>query len=130
VIVDNADKALLAACKATGAIVSEYTAGPVYMDENARGSHEWIIEFEKDPDSIEKFREVLDSALQRVNSDYEAKRKKDVPLLMPVIRVMPRGTFLEWFRKHDKLGGQNKMPRLSNNRQYIEDFYGIAGINK
>ncbi len=130
VIIDNAEKALVEACRVTGAIVAEYTAGPVYMDSSARGSHEWIIEFEKEPDSLERFMDTLDLTLQSVNSDYEAKRTKDVPLLKPVVLVVPKGTFMEWFRRNNKMGGQNKMPRLSNNRQYIEDFYSIAGINK
>jgi hypothetical protein len=129
VIVDNSDQAIATACKVTGAIVTEYTAGPVYMGDNTKGSHEWIIEFEKAPASIEQFRDALDSALQGLNSDYEAKRRKNITLLPPLIRVVPDGTFMEWFRRNNKLGGQNKMPRLSNSRQYIEEFYRIAGIN-
>ena len=130
VIMENAEKSISIACRETGAVVSEYTAGPVYMSGHTKGSHEWIIEFEKEPDSITKFTKTLDLTLQSVNSDYEAKRKKDVTLLPPVVRIVPRGTFIEWFRRNNKLGGQNKMPRLSNDRQYIEEFYGIAGINK
>jgi len=129
VIIENAEKAIKEACSATGAIVGEYTAGPVYMGSEAKGSHEWIIEFEKEPDNSALFAATLDLTLQSVNSDYEAKRKKDITLLPPVIRIVPKGTFIEWFRKNSKLGGQNKMPRLSNDRQYIEEFYKIAGIN-
>lgn len=128
VIIDNAEKALLAACRATGAIVSEYTAGPVYMGSNAKGSHEWIIEFERHPSDLMQFRDALDRELQNINSDYEAKRFSNITLLPPVIRAVPGGTFREWFRQHNKLGGQNKMPRLSNSREYIEEFYRIAGI--
>lgn len=129
VIIDNAERALLAACNATGAIVSEYTAGPVYMNANTQGSHEWIIEFEKEPANPEQFRDALDRELQNINSDYEAKRHNDLTLLPPLIRSVPRGSFMQWFRERKKLGGQNKMPRLANNREYIEDFYRIAGIN-
>jgi hypothetical protein len=130
VIIDNAEKAIATACHETGAIVAEYTAGPVYMGTKTKGAHEWIIEFEKEPASLEKFRDALDAGLQRVNSDYEAKRFHDITLLPPVIRPVPRGTFIQWFREKNKLGGQNKMPRLANNREFIDDFYRIAGINK
>ncbi|MCE5346138.1 MAG: GH3 auxin-responsive promoter family protein [Bacteroidales bacterium] len=128
VIVENADKALEAACKATGAIISEYTAGPVYMGKSSKGSHEWIIEFEKEPDNINQFTTVLDNTLKSVNSDYEAKRFKDINLVMPVVRLVPEGTFKKWLKSQGKLGGQNKVPRLANSREYIEDLYFIAGI--
>jgi hypothetical protein len=128
-IIDNAEKALMEACNATGALITEYTAGPVYMDARSKGSHEWIIEFEREPSDIILFRDLLDRGLKKVNSDYEAKRHNDATLLPPVIRSVPRGSFMQWFRERNKLGGQNKMPRLSNNREYIEDFYRIAGIN-
>jgi hypothetical protein len=128
VIMDNAEKALEAACLATDAIVSEYTAGPVFMDASSRGSHEWIIEFEKSPDDLNRFTDILDSTLQTVNSDYEAKRFKDINLVKPVIRIVPKGTFHNWLKSKNKLGGQNKVPRLSNSREYIEDIYKIAGI--
>jgi len=91
VIVDNAEKALEAACRATGAIISEYTAGPVYMGTSARGSHEWIIEFEKEPADLNNFINVLDETLKSVNSDYEAKRFKDINLVKPVLRSAPKG---------------------------------------
>jgi hypothetical protein len=123
VIVDNAEKALEAACKGTGAIISEFTAGPVYMGEKSRGSHEWIIEFEKEPDDLEKFTDLLDSSLKLVNSDYEAKRHKDINLVKPVVRKAPCGTFNNWLRSKNKLGGQNKVPRLSNSRETIEEIY-------
>ncbi|MCX6300974.1 MAG: GH3 auxin-responsive promoter family protein [Bacteroidia bacterium] len=128
VIMDNAEKALEAACLATNAIISEYTAGPVFMDASSRGSHEWIIEFEKSPDDLNHFTDILDRTLQSVNSDYEAKRFKDINLVKPVIRTVPKGTFHNWLKSINKLGGQNKVPRLSNNREYIEDIYKIAGI--
>jgi len=128
VIVDNADKALDLACKATGSVVAEFTAGPVFMDLSSKGSHEWIIEFEKEPPDLNQFIDKLDSALQSVNSDYEAKRFKDLNLVRPVAWSVPKGTFNKWLKAKNKLGGQNKVPRLSNTREYIEDLYTIAGI--
>lgn len=128
VIVDNADKALDAACKATGAIILEYTAGPVFMNVSSRGTHEWIIEFEKEPEDINQFTVILDKTLQSVNSDYEAKRYKDINLVRPIVRSVPGGTFNKWLKAKNKLGGQNKVPRLSNTREYIEEIYEIAGI--
>jgi hypothetical protein len=123
VIVDNADKALEAACRGTGAIISEYTAGPVYMGAASKGTHEWIIEFEKVPDDINKFTDILDITLKSINSDYEAKRHKDINLVRPIIRSVPLGTFNLWLKSKNKLGGQNKVPRLSNTREFIEELY-------
>lgn len=128
VIIDNAEKALEIACQATGALISEYTAGPVFIGENSKGSHEWIIEFEKEPGNLVHFTELLDEALKSVNSDYEAKRYKDLNLIIPVVRSVAKGTFYKWMRDKNKLGGQNKVPRLSNTREYIEDLYKITGM--
>jgi hypothetical protein len=128
VIVDNADKALDLTCKATGSLISEYSAGPVFMNEFSKGSHEWIIEFEEEPSDLNLFIELLDKSLQSVNSDYEAKRHKDLNLVIPVVRSVPKGTFNKWLKAKNKLGGQNKVPRLSNSREYIEDLYDMAGI--
>jgi hypothetical protein len=128
VIIDNAEKALETACRETGAEIAEYTAGPVFMDTVSKGSHEWIIEFEKEPADIKQFVKLLDDTLKSVNSDYEAKRHKDLNLKLPVVRSVPRGTFNKWLKAKNKLGGQNKVPRLSNTREYIEDLYVIAGI--
>jgi hypothetical protein len=127
VIIDNAEKAIDKACKVTGAIISEYTAGPVYMGTSTKGSHEWIIEFEKEPDSIQLFTETLDKTLQSVNSDYEAKRHKNITLDPPLIRSVPKGTFYEWLKGKNKLGGQYKVPRLANNREFIEEVLKIVG---
>lgn len=127
-IIDNAEKAIEKACKVTGALVAEYTAGPVFIETNSKGSHEWIIEFEKEPEDLDQFTNLLDEALKSVNSDYEAKRFKDLNLVRPVVRSVPPGTFYRWLREKNKLGGQNKVPRLSNNREYLEDLYLIAGI--
>ncbi len=123
VIQENAEKALALACKSTGAIISEYTAGPVYMGTSSKGSHEWIIEFEKEPSDISIFTRILDDTLKSVNSDYEAKRYKDINLVMPLIKSVPKGTFHKWMKSKNKLGGQNKVPRLSNDREYIEEIY-------
>jgi hypothetical protein len=128
VIIDNAEKALESACSATGAHILEYTAGPVYMGENNKGSHEWVIEFDRQPDNLGHFTEVLDATLKSVNSDYEAKRYKDLTLTMPVVRVVPEGTFYRWFKEKDKLGGQNKMPRLSNTREFVEGILKAVAL--
>jgi hypothetical protein len=128
VIIDNADKAIESACRATGAIVTEYTAGPVFISTHSKGSHEWIIEFEKEPSDLNLFTDTLDNSLMCVNSDYEAKRYKDLNLVRPVVRSVPKGTFSKWLKSKNKLGGQNKVPRLSNSREYIEDLYVIADM--
>jgi hypothetical protein len=120
VIIDNAENALKKACKETNALVKEYTAAPVYMGTENKGKHEWIIEFEREPNDIKKFTKVLDSALQEVNSDYEAKRYKDITLDMPVVNQAKSGLFYQWMKQRGKLGGQNKVPRLANNRKYLD----------
>lgn len=122
VIVDNADQAISKACRATGAIVSEYTAAPVYFSDDENAAHEWIIEFEKNPAEIEEFRNILDEALKSANSDYEAKRYQDMILRHPIIRPVPKGTFYKWMKQRGKLGGQNKVPRLSNDRKYVDEI--------
>ena len=122
VIVDNAEKALAIACEKAGAMIREYTAAPVYMQENETGAHEWLIEFEKEPQDIGYFREVLDNALKSLNSDYEAKRYHNFALREPIIRIMKEGTFYAWLKSKNKLGGQYKVPRLSNNRNYVEEI--------
>lgn len=126
VIIDNAEKAIEAASRATGALIAEYTAGPIYIEAESKGSHEWLIEFEKQPDDPGRFTFVLDDTLKSVNSDYEAKRFKDLNLVMPVVRSLPAGTFYKWLRKKNKLGGQNKVPRLSNTREYLDELLRIA----
>lgn len=122
-IVDNAERALLAASGATGAVISEYSAGPVFMsDSSSKGSHEWLVEFEKEPDDLDRFVGVLDLKLQELNSDYEAKRYKSSTLNRPTVVVAAKGTFHEWMRERGKLGGQNKVPRLSNDREYLDEL--------
>ncbi|MGC9354569.1 MAG: hypothetical protein ACP5D9_12065, partial [Mariniphaga sp.] len=122
VIVDNAENALQTACHQTGAIISEYTAGPVFMGDNQKGAHQWIIEFEKEPDDRKKFAHILDESLKNLNSDYEAKRYKDLTLEMLHLTIAPRGTFYQWMKNRGKVGGQNKIPRLSNDRKYLDDL--------
>ncbi|XOD68006.1 MAG: GH3 auxin-responsive promoter family protein [Flavobacteriales bacterium Tduv] len=119
-IVENAEEALSKTCRRTDAIIREYTAGPVYMKENSSGAHEWIIEFEKAPSDIDNFRNTLDDTLQSLNSDYEAKRYKNITLRPPVIRVARKGLFYDWFKSCRKLGGQSKVPRLTNDRKYLD----------
>jgi hypothetical protein len=125
VIEDNAEKALLAACNQTGAVISEYTAGPIFMGERSKGAHEWMIEFETIPNSLDRFSEILDSSLCTINSDYEAKRFKNITLMKPKVTSLEPGTFYRWMQKRGKLGGQNKIPRLSNDRKYLEELQDI-----
>jgi hypothetical protein len=125
VIIDNAEKALAVACEKCQAIVSEYTAGPVYFNEEKRGAHEWLIEFEQAPVDLGFFTNTLDNALKSLNSDYEAKRYHDMILREPIIRVMPKNTFYFWLKSKGKLGGQHKVPRLSNDRRYLEEILSI-----
>ncbi len=121
-IVDNTDKALAIACSRTQASVREYTAAPVFMHEGKAGKHEWLIEFEKAPESLSFFSEVLDTALKSLNSDYEAKRSYNMNLDFPLIKSVPDGTFYAWLKSKGKLGGQHKVPRLFNTRQYIDEI--------
>ena len=120
VIVDNAEYAIHAACRAAGAEIVEYTVAPVYMESGHQGSHEWIVEFARTPKNMELFTDVLDAELQRVNSDYEAKRYHNATLMRPRITAVPRGTFEGWLRQQGKVGGQNKVPRLCNDRTYAD----------
>jgi hypothetical protein len=129
-IIDNAEKGLAIACDKTQSIIREYTAGPIFMEIKRNGAHEWLIEFEKEPENLDYFTEVLDNALKSLNSDYEAKRYKNITLRLPVIRVMEKGTFYHWMNKRGKLGGQNKVPRLSNNRTFIEEILELSLVNK
>ena len=124
-IVDNAEKGIRAACEATGAIVREYTAAPVYMDDHASCRHQWLIEFEQTPASLGAFAEELDNTLQRVNSDYEAKRYKDITLHRAEVIPARNGLFTDWLKSRGKLGGQHKIPRLSNTREYMEQLLAM-----
>jgi hypothetical protein len=121
-IIDNAEKGLSKACQETGAIIRDYTACPIYFQGNEAGGHEWIIEFEKKPDNPERFTDVMDQTLRAVNSDYDAKRFKDMALARPLVHLAPDGTFYEWMKSRGKLGGQHKVPRLANDRGYVEEI--------
>ena len=122
VIMENAEKALMQACKQTGAAIKEYTAGPLFMSDDSKGAHEWMIEFESPPEHLDQFTDVLDRTLQSVNSDYEAKRYKDLTLQLPKVVSLSPGTFYKWMEKRGKLGGQNKIPRLANDRKYLDEL--------
>ncbi|MFC2480691.1 MAG: GH3 auxin-responsive promoter family protein [Bacteroides sp.] len=131
VIVDNADQALAWACEVTGATVTDYTASPIFMGADAKGAHEWIVEFSTPPTSLQLFRDLMDQRLKEVNSDYEAKRRNSFTLLPPTMHAVPPGSFMQWMAQRGKLGGQNKVPRLANNREYTEAilaFMQEAGI--
>lgn len=122
VIIDNSDKAIAIACERTGATVKDYTAAPIYFSDATNGAHEWLIEFEKEPANLGAFIYELDTALKNNNSDYEAKRYKDIALQLPLVKVVPRRSFESWLTSKGKLGGQHKVPRLSNERTIIEDI--------
>ena len=121
-IVDNAEQGLAKACAETGAQIADYTAAPVYMDSDAQCRHQWLIEFSRRPESIEQFATILDTTLQQINSDYEAKRYKDIT--MQPLEVIPAraNLFNDWLKSKGKLGGQHKVPRLSNSRDYISEM--------
>jgi hypothetical protein len=125
VIVDNADKALRIACDKTGTEITDYTAAPVYMNDEHQGAHEWIIEFTNPPADLDYFATLLDHALMALNSDYEAKRYRNFTLDKPIVHAAKQGSFYRWLQEKGKLGGQNKVPRLSNERKYIEELLEI-----
>ncbi|HYG00848.1 MAG TPA: GH3 auxin-responsive promoter family protein [Chryseosolibacter sp.] len=122
VIIENAEAAITKACRETNSIIDNFTAAPVFLEKGQRGGHEWIIEFKQKPESIEKFQYILDQALRSVNSDYDAKRNHDLALVAPKINVVEEGTFYNWMKQRGKLGGQNKVPRLFNTREYVDDI--------
>ncbi len=128
-IIDNAEKGLQYACKKHGAQVREYTAAPVFRDENTIPHHQWVIEFSCPPDDVEAFADTLDAKLQQLNSDYEAKRYKDINMVRLKIVVAQDGLFERWMRKRGKLGGQNKVPRLSNSREHIDELLKMNAYN-
>ncbi len=127
VIVENAEGAIAKACEATGAMITNFTAAPVYLDAGKKGGHEWIIEFKHKPHDIAEFTHILDSTLRSINSDYDAKRSHDLALVAPTIHAVEEGTFYNWMKSRGKLGGQNKVPRLSNSREYVDDILSMIG---
>jgi hypothetical protein len=122
VIIENAEKALSTACEKCKASITEYTAAPVYFNNNENAAHEWLIEFNIPPDNPDFFVDSFDNALKSLNSDYEAKRYKSMILREPIVRQVPPNTFYNWMKKRDKLGGQHKVPRLSNDRKYVDEI--------
>ena len=121
-IIENAEDALKRVCKKTNAEIVDYTAAPIFMKGKEKGAHEWLIEFRKPPKDINYFNELLDNALKSLNSDYEAKRYNNITLNKPKINIARPQLFYDWLREKDKLGGQHKIPRLSNSRDYIEEL--------
>jgi len=128
VIVDNSDKAIAIAAEKTGCVVNDYTAAPVYFSEQTNGAHEWLIEFDQQPDNLDHFIVELDSALKNSNSDYEAKRHKDIALRLPIVHSLAKGSFNKWLQSKNKIGGQHKVPRLSNERAILEEIKLIANL--
>ena len=122
VIADNSDKAISEACASFKVVMKEYTAAPIYMSDKGAGAHEWLIEFEEAPSDMQAFTIALDKNLQAANSDYEAKRHKDIALGLPQITAVKKDCFHEWLKRKGKLGGQHKVPRLSNERKYVEEI--------
>ena len=120
--IENVEDALKLTCEKTGALINEYTVGPIFMKDNKSGGHEWIIEFSNKPENMNYFTEILDNSLKAINSDYEAKRYNSMTLTMPKIHVAKDGLFYNWLKKKGKLGGQHKVPRLSNKRGFLEEL--------
>lgn len=119
-IIENTDRAIAKACENTNSGFKEYTVAPKYLDGTEKGAHEWVVEFTNPPEKIEQFKEILDTELKKLNSDYEAKRK--MILVSPIIHLAKQGTFNNWLKSKNKLGGQNKIPRLRNDREFIEEI--------
>ncbi len=128
-IIENAEEALKLACEKTTATITDYTVGPIFMDGKKQGGHEWIIEFAKAPENLEYFTELLDNALKSINSDYEAKRYNNMTLAMPKIHQAKEGLFYSWLKQKGKLGGQHKIPRLSNQRDFVEELLQLTMSN-
>lgn len=125
VIIENADQALKKACQSTGALLKDYTACPIFMEEGKQGGHEWLIEFSNPPENIEEFATVLDDALKQINSDYDAKRSSDLTLNFPIVHQASKGVFEKWLKSKGKLGGQHKVPRLSNSREIFSEIMAL-----
>ncbi len=121
-MVENAEQGLRRTCEQTGASVSDYTVAPIFMSETKKGSHQWLIEFNRKPSDYDQFMQVLDESLQSLNSDYEAKRLKDITLRLPELVVAKPKLFYHWLDRQNKVGGQHKIPRLSNSRIYMDEL--------
>ncbi|MEM0940562.1 MAG: GH3 auxin-responsive promoter family protein [Bacteroidota bacterium] len=125
-IIDNAEQAIAEACKKTEACIDNFTAGPRYLGNGNKGGHEWIIEFNSVPNDLNRFTKLLDEKLREINSDYDAKRYKNIALIEPIIHVVPQKTFYGWMKSRGKLGGQHKVPRLSNDREYLNELLSFT----
>ena len=121
-IIENAEEALKKVCKRTKSEIVDYTAAPIFMEGKEKGGHEWLIEFKTPPKDINYFNELFDNALKSLNSDYEAKRYNNITLNKPKINIARQNLFYDWLKQNNKLGGQHKIPRLSNTRIYINDL--------
>ncbi len=126
VIIENAEAAVTRACDLTGAVINNFTAAPIYLEKSKRGGHEWIIEFKTQPSGLDEFTKILDETLRKVNSDYDAKRAHDLALVAPKVHSVAEGTFYNWMKKRGKLGGQHKVPRLSNSREYVDEILAMV----
>jgi len=126
VIIENAETAITRACEQTGAVIDNFTAAPIYLEKSKRGGHEWIIEFRTNPRDMNEFTHTLDDTLRKINSDYDAKRTQDLALIAPTVHSVAEGTFYNWMKKRGKLGGQNKVPRLSNSREFVDDILAMV----
>ncbi|WP_298899837.1 GH3 auxin-responsive promoter family protein [uncultured Psychroserpens sp.] len=124
-IIENAEDALREVCFSTNAEIVDYTAAPIFMNGKDKGSHEWLIEFKTPPQNLKVFNELLDTKLKSLNSDYEAKRLNNMTLNMPTVHIARERLFYDWLKQHDKLGGQHKIPRLSNSREYIDELLSL-----
>jgi hypothetical protein len=128
VIIENAEIAITKACEMTGAVIDNFTAAPIYLEKSKRGGHEWIIEFKVEPSDANRFGRVLDETLRNINSDYDAKRSNDLALIAPTIHHVAEGTFYNWMKKRGKLGGQHKVPRLSNSREFVDEILSMISL--
>lgn len=123
--VEHSEKAISIACQKTGAVLRDYTAAPYFYDRQKKGYHEWLVEFVKPPMNLKEFSSILDQELGKLNEDYAAKRRHGIAIEAPVVREMPQGTFYQWLKKKDKLGGQHKIARLSNSREFVNELLNL-----
>ncbi|WP_353779089.1 GH3 auxin-responsive promoter family protein [Winogradskyella sp. 3972H.M.0a.05] len=126
-IIENAEDALKTVCKSTKAEIIDFTAAPIFMEGKSKGAHEWLIEFKTPPENQEQFNDLFDKTLQSLNSDYEAKRYNNMTLNKPKVNVARQDLFYDWLKINDKLGGQHKVPRLSNTRDYLNELLALNG---
>lgn len=124
-VIENADFAIAKACKLTHSVMADYSAAPIYIEQKTKGGHQWLIEFDTEPADLHVFTKILDTTLREINSDYDAKRYNDLVLQLPLITILDKGTFYKWLKSKEKLGGQNKIPRLSNDRSFVDEILSL-----